>query len=190
MANPGIGITDYFAEHDSENPATKLFQDALNDSLALENDDASFLFLRRQFCWHGGFSYWQKKLNRILCLLAKRHFNDSYGSAMKDLAGNLALVQRFPYHSSSFPGGSLENKLPSAKLARDFFETSLRREAESGERIVIIARNASRWGVTFEDSKGSLYVYPGKLGASASLTEASVGGDAILKFYEKKFREH
>jgi len=69
LLNPGLGPHDAFAE--STQPD---FQAALMATLRRANG-GSFLFLDPHFGWHGGFQWWNRKLERTIQELAKEMGN-------------------------------------------------------------------------------------------------------------------
>jgi hypothetical protein len=59
----------------------------------------------------------------------------------------LAVVNIGAYHSRAFSDYSILAALPSSRVALDWAQEKLFREAEAGKRIVICMRSASYWGL-------------------------------------------
>lgn len=71
-----------------------------------------------------------------------RHFGD-----WSDVRKRLAVMNIGAYHSKSVLNISQLTALPSSRMALDWAQEVLFREAEAGERIVICMRSASYWGL-------------------------------------------
>jgi hypothetical protein len=176
MLNPGFGYNDYWAEFKVPDFRSRL---ELNLSQSFERIEYPFLFLDPQFCWHGGFLWWEGKLREVIHRIADDRFSGRYLPALQFMSQKLACIELFPYHSTSFAHHRLTQHLPSVKQARSFFHDCLMRPAIAGDRTVIVTRQKAGWGV--EASKGDLVVYEGGQTRGASLSLNSPGGKAILK---------
>ena len=177
--NPGFGFTDYYGE--SRVPA---FRTRLEMSLrqSFKGIKFPFLGLAPEFCWHGGFSWWEKKLREVITLIAHDRFNGSYLRALQDLSCRLACVELVPYHSGSFRAQSLVRKLPSSKAARRFVQDVLVPQARAGGKTIILTRQEAAWGLPDEPSE-HIVIYKGGQTRGASLGQGTPGGRAILKRY-------
>jgi hypothetical protein len=179
LLNPGFGYSDYWAE--SHGPG---FRKGLVDNLrqSFEGNEFPFIFLDPQFCWHGGFIWWEKKLREVIQEIALRKFGGNYREGLKSLSSKLACVELVPYHSSSFGEHRLIDRLPSVQAARDFARGSLMADATANKRTVIVTRQVKTWGVKAGTS--NLVIYEGGHTRGASLSPKSTGGKAILKRYD------
>ena len=144
LLNPGLGATDYFGEY--EVPA---FRQALVANLrqAREREPRPFLFLDPRFAWHGGFAWWHRKLAKVIEHLAQV-WHVPFAEARSRLAGTMASIEMFPYHSASFrDAGAWLRSLPSVRLAQAYVATYVLRRVRSGKAIVIVTRKARHWKV-------------------------------------------
>lgn len=178
MLNPGFDHSDYWAEYSVPDLRTRLRQTLVQ---SFEGADFPFLFLDPDFCWHGGFRWWEGKLRGVIRQIATEKFGGDYWRAMKDLSERLACIELVPYHSSWFNDHRLFDRLPSIITARRFVSETLRSEAEAGRRLLIITRQAGVWG--FHESAKNIVVYKGGQTRGASLGPSSEGGRAILGWY-------
>jgi hypothetical protein len=91
-----------------------------------------------------------------------------------------ASIELVPYHSPSF---KLRHKviesLKSVQLARSFVHETVLKRARSGDCIVIVLRQAKRWGLKEE---ANVIVYEGGEAQAAHLSPKSRGGKRILEF--------
>jgi len=141
-----------------------------------------FLGLDPQFCWHGGFVWWEKKLRGVITEIASKRFKGRYFEALRDLSKKLACVELVPYHSPSFSGHALINYLPSVKMVQTFVRKSLVPDANEDKRTLIVTRQAKAWGLPPSTKK--LVIYMGGETRGASLSPNSRGGKAILRRYD------
>lgn len=174
--NPGFGHSDYWAEF-----KVPEFRERLKTNLrqSFEGVEYPFPFLDPQFCWHGGFLWWEGKLRDVIRRIAKERFHGRYLPALKFLSQNLACTELIPYHSDSFRDHRLIERLPSVQHARSFVHERLIPDARAGKRTVIVTRQKAGWQV--EKGDGNLVVYEGGHTRGASLSTNSAGGKAILK---------
>jgi len=174
--NPGLEFGDYWAEFEVPE-----FRRSLERNLyqSFDHTGYPFLCLNPQFCWWGGFRWWEGKLRDVIRRIADLRFSGSYLEALRFMAQNLACLELFPYHSTSFAHHGLRKSLPSALQAQSFFQKHLKPDAIEGKRTVIVTRQTESWKI--EKSKGDLIVYGKGQARGASLSADSKGGKAILK---------
>lgn len=177
--NPGFGFTDYYAE--SRVPAfrTRLVR---NLKQSFDGIDFPFLGLDPEFCWHGGFLWWEQRLREVIELIAKESFGGSYRDALRDLSNRLAVIELVPYHSRAFGRSSLIKELASSREARQFVEDYLVPEAQACRKTIIVTRKAKEWPLPNEPSE-CIAIYRGGQTRGASLGRNTPGGKAILKRY-------
>jgi hypothetical protein len=142
LLNPGFGITDYFSEYQHpefrERHVASLWQRPAQNGYPLH-------FLDPEMCWHGGSTWWMRKLGEVVAALASKRFNGSYLKALRETARRVAAVELFPYHSSNFAEWRLLDRLPSVSMARRFAADVLLADAQVGDRLIIVTRQAERW---------------------------------------------
>ncbi len=176
LLNPGFSYADYWAEY-----KVSAFRKRSEETLLQSLDGVEFPFfgLDPQFCFHGGFLWWEKKLRDVITAVAKKKPRRTYLEALRELSRRLACVELVPYHSSSFRAHALIGELPSVKMAQRFVRESLVPEARAGRRTLIVTRQARAWGLP----KGgkNVITYAGGHTRGASLSPNSDGGKAILK---------
>jgi hypothetical protein len=173
LLNPGFSFSDYYESRSPE------FCDRLKKTLAQNFTGVRFPFvwLDPEYCWHGGFRWWEQKLRAVISRIAKEKFSGKYLEALRDMSNRLALVELIPYHSSSFTAHGLIRDLPSACAARRFAQDA----ASQGDKTIIVTRQAASWNLSVENDH--LVVYEGGLTRGASLGPSSPGGKAILARY-------
>jgi hypothetical protein len=178
LLNPGLGYTDYWGESRMES-----FRGRLEANLRqeLEGIEYPFLWLDPEFCWHGGFVWWEKKLRDVINVIASEQFKGSYIDALRDLSTKIASLELLPYHSFSFGAHKLIEELPSVSVMREFVRERLALEAKSGKRILIVTRQQNAWGLTATEE--NIIIYTGGHTRGASLGTNSKGGKAILRQY-------
>jgi hypothetical protein len=182
LLNPGFSYTDYYGE--SRVPT---FRQRLMTTLKQEFGDTEFPFiwLDPEFCWHGGFVWWETKLRDVLSIIAERKFDGSYIDAVRDLSKRLASIELVPYHSRSFGAHSLLTQLPSVETSRLFARDVLAPNASAGRKTVIVTRRSADWGMPPVVPPGAkeLIIYQGGQKRGASLGRNTPGGKAILRRY-------
>lgn len=178
LLNPGFSFTDYYAE-----TRVPEFRRLLQRTLAqdFEGVDFPFVWLDPEYCWHGGFQWWERKLRQVTVLIAQEKFNGRYLNALRDVSRRLAHVELVPYHSPSFSAHRLIDDLPSVNAARRFAREALIKAANNGDKTIIITRQEAAWGLP--PSTRNLVVYEGGLTRGASLGPSTPGGQAILARY-------
>jgi len=180
LLNPGLGYTDYWGEEN-----VKPFRDRLEDSLyqSLDAVEFPFMWLDPQFCWHGGFVWWDKKLRNTILKLAEIHFDGSYYDAARSLSKRLACLELIPYHSHSFGAHKLLNRLDSAIAMKEFVKNNLVPDAAQRAKTLIATRQTKEWGLP--TGHESMIVYEGGETRGASLGPDTKGGKAILGRYQQ-----
>jgi hypothetical protein len=144
LLNPGLTVIDFYAE--TRVPA---FRDRLKRSLAqdFEGTEFPFLWLDPEFCWHGGFRWWEQKLRAVIATIAEERFRGRYLDALRDLSRRLALIELVPYHSQSFGSARIFDQLPSVEAVRTYARGPLAGAASRDEKTVIVARQEGAWGI-------------------------------------------
>jgi hypothetical protein len=177
LLNPGLSFSDYYAEARMPH-----FRDHLKQTLAQDFSDEEFPFiwLNPEYCWHGGFYWWEAKLREVITIIAKQKFNGRYLDALRDVSKRLANIELVPYHSSSFSAHKLIRDLPSVHAARRFAQAAL--TANQGKKKIIVTRQVKSWELPRDNQ--DLIIYEGGHTRGASLGSKSRGGQAILKLYE------
>ncbi len=180
LLNPGLGYTDYWGEQN-----VRALRDRLRANLyqSFDGIEFPFMWLDPEFCWHGGFAWWEKKLQKTILRLAEIHFRGSYYRAAKSLSKRLACLELIPYHSHSFGAHQLINELPSAIKMKEFVKTSLVPLAINDRKTLIATRKTKDWGLL--DGHECLIIYEGGQTRGASLGPNTPGGEAILRRYQQ-----
>jgi len=183
LLNPGCDYVDFYA-HTSAHFRRSLMR---NLSQHFQHEPFPFTFLDPRYCWHDGFRYWERRLRSVLKAamvegLAGR--NRDYYGALQSIASRLALIEAFPYHSSSFRTGPGFQGLPSIDLVKFYVQHELLARAKAGKILLILARAASWWGL--HDLPKEVVRYEGFETRGAHLGSETRGGKAILNW----LREH
>ncbi len=178
LLNPGLSYTNYWGEYKMPE-----FRDRLigNIGQSFEGVEFPFFGLDPQFCWDGGFAWWEKKLRDVVTKIAEEKFDSRYFEALRDLSAKLACVELVPYHSSSFGSHAILEELPSSKMVRKFVLEYLIPEARIGKRTLIVTRQAKSWNLP--ETNKNIVIYKGGHTRGASLSQNSSGGKAILDSY-------
>jgi len=129
--NPGLDFIDYWAEC-----CRPEFKMRLESNLRQRFSDVEFPFLYfdPQFCWHGGFTWWERKFREVASEIAKLKFRGCYFDALRDLSRRVAMLELIPYHSISFSDHRVLPHLPSAKQAQMFARGELSTRPETEKR--------------------------------------------------------
>jgi len=141
LLNPGFGFTDYYAETRVPEFCRRLERTLAQD---FTGTDFPFIWLDPEYCWHGGFLWWERKLRDVMVIIADRKFGGRYLDALRDMSRRLAHVELVPYHAPSFKAHRLINDLPSVGAAKRFAQKTLVEAASRGEKIVIVTRQRKR----------------------------------------------
>lgn len=143
MLNPGLGLSDYLADSDPNhsNWQRKMLRQDLGTT------EFPFISLNPDFCWTGGFNWWEKKLRPVLQVIANEKFDGRYYEAMKFLSQRLASIELVPYHSRNFRAHKLISRLQSANSALDYVAGDLVPRALKGEIALIATRQAREWNL-------------------------------------------
>ena len=163
LKNPGFHPSDYIAEKEPE------YRQSIIETIRQER--RSHMFLDPNWAWTGGFTWWESKLQKVGCIIAREKLNGDYSKALADLAKRIASLELVPYHSKSFSGTA---QIASAKAVRRFA-----REA-SRDRMIVVTRGVKDWDV---GDRPNIITYNGGQARGASLGPDSPGGRAILKCY-------
>ena len=175
LLNPGFETADYVA-----GGLGSALRTACADTIRQRVSEFAipFIFLDPQFCWSGGYRWWEGKLRGVLAEFA-RHRGLSYLEALKATSRRLAVLEYFPYCSNSGPEGLKE--LPSSTVARNYVHEAVLPRARKGDLTLVVTRQANAWGITSEYDNGSdIIVYAGGETRAAHLSPGSRGGKAIL----------
>lgn len=177
LLNPGLTFQDYYGEYEMPGFRERLIGMTIRNS---EPVDFPFMWLDPGLCWHGGFLWWERKLRDVLTVIAQKKFGGKYLDALKSMSRRLACIELVPYHAPSFKAHGLIDKLPSTMAARAFAARALE-SARSGEKTIIVTRQAAQWGIT--KTLPHVVVYEGGLTRGASMGVNTEGGQAILARY-------
>jgi hypothetical protein len=184
MLNPGLDPDDEAWER-REDFRESLVHNLKQDHLATSHP---LNYLNPLFRMHPGAGYWSRsrglsggkrdpqKLSSLIHAVAERD-DVSIESAQMHVARKVAIVQLCPYHSKKKPSSRLLRDLPSCKLVRDLVQAVI----DGDQKLVVATRSVAEWGFKESINIPHLVVYPGNLGASASLTLSSEGGKALLR---------
>ncbi len=182
MLNPGLGPGDYF-----EYKVPRLRRALLaNLRQEFKTEATPFVFLDPQFAWHGGFSYWHQKLNRIIEVLAESR-RLSLAEARYSLGTTLAVIQLVPYHSTTFGNRRNVQQLPSVRLALDFVGQTVAERVRAQDAIVIVTRQVKIWDQCLPGDlreEHGVIRYMGGETRGAGLSPKTRGGRAMLRQLE------
>jgi hypothetical protein len=178
LLNPGFSFPDYYAE-----TRVPQFRRHLEQMLAQNFDGMifPFIWLDPEYCWHGGFRWWEEKLREVITIVANEQFDGRYLDALRDISKRLAHVELVPYHSLSFNAHRLIEDLPSVQAVRHFAQEALVKAANQGDKTIIVTRQVASWGLP-RDTR-NLILYEAGHTRGASLGRKSRGGRAILDRY-------
>ena len=183
--NPGFSLTDYCAEWHVPKFRRRLKRNLRQD---FDRVDFPFFLLDPEFCWHGGFAWWEGKLREVATRIAKKKHGGRYFDALRELSRRIAAIELVPYHSIAFHEHRLISNstrraerrplLVSAERAIHFANTVLLKRARSGKASIIITRKVKAWGLP---NARRVINYRPSLARSASLGPKSPGGKEILR---------
>lgn len=167
LTNPGFHASDYVAEE--EYPE---FKQAIVKTIRQEV--FSHMFLDPKWAWTSGFSWWERKLRKVVQRIASDRFKGSYPEALAQVAQSVACLELVPYHSMSFRGTT---GLTSTAAARKFAQEA------SKDRKVIVPRSVKAWGL---GNGPNVIAYDPNQARGASLGPTSLAGREILALYGLK----
>ena len=175
LLNPGLAPMDYFGEH----MVPGYYQAILNNIRQLTGSEKpTFLFLEPSFAWHSGFTWWNRKLRKLIHAMAVAR-NVHFAEARKRLSNELAAIEFFPYHSAEFSvSHRVLERLPSVMLARTFVHKYALPRVQQKKALLIVLRKGSAWDLP---SDPGIVIYKGAESRGAHLTPNSRGGMAILR---------
>jgi hypothetical protein len=177
LLNPGFSFSDYYAEFRIEGCKARLQRMIGQDFDGIE---FPFIWLDPEYCWHPGFNWWERKLREVIREVAKRQFGGRYLNALRSISRRLACIELVPYHAPTFKAHRLIDRLASTTAARAFAARAVE-SAPSGEKTIIVTRQAAQWGIT--QTLPHVVVYAGGLTRGASMGINTAGGRAILGRY-------
>lgn len=190
MLNSGFGKDDLVWEqaHPTEHASMLAVQRA---NLHQRYFDGAYPFydFDPRFRNHPGAGYWkggaqlavrkrqQAKLSQVAEALACE-WSVPVEQAHKHLAHRVAVLEWFPYRSTSFEWRSAFQRVPSCQEALRL----VRSLVNDNQKLIVVPRSVDKWGFRgFADGTDNLVVYDGPQGTAASLTLNSAGGKAILQ---------
>ena len=178
LLNPGLSCIDYYGELECA-----AYRQALEYNLRQDfsKTEFPFIWLNPDFCWQSGFIWWERKLRGILKTIATEKHDGSYLKALHDLSCRIAMIELIPYHSAKFNDHRLIDRLPSTQQAIKYVRDVLLPDAESGKKLIIVARQNKGWKI--EKSSSQIIIYKDSEVRNASLSPQSRGGQAILSEY-------
>lgn len=169
MLNPSWAPDDY---HHQAN--TKAYRRAEQAALAQRDLDERFPnhYLNPNFCWSGGYRYWEKKLKHVAAEVRDRK-KVSYTCALAEVSKSLATIELFPYRSLNFKFLPDYHNLRSVQLVKDF----VKEVSECHDKLVIVLRQPKLWDL---QHKENVLVYSSAQRQTASLGPNSLGWSPIL----------
>jgi len=175
MLNPGFGLLDIFAEEQSPEFRSALFQ-------TLGGKRAHLGFDHR-FYWTGGFGYNLQKFRGLLERIQKeRDLTDL--QSLQFFANHVATLELVPYHSTRFAlPRRIVDQLESVRLMKAFVLEELIHRAKRGDCTLIATRRADDWDLG--DESENIVIYRGSESRAAHLSPDSRGGQTILKQLRK-----
>jgi len=174
LLNPGLGLSDYLTDEDEVH--SRWSKKVIRQELA--GAEYPFISLNPEFCWTGGFQWWERKLRKVCTIVAEEKFQGRYIDALRFLSNQLAAIELVPYHSRNFNNSSFVDQLPSARVALDHVKSSLVPRARRGEIKLIATRKVAAWSLP--KNCRHIIQYEGGLTRSAPLGPKTPGGEAIL----------
>ena len=177
LLNPGFSYSDYYAEFKVDGCKSRLQRMIQQDFDGIE---FPFVWLDPDYCWHGGFNWWERKLREVIIEVVEQQFAGRYLDGLRSLSRRLAAIELVPYHAFSFRAHRLIDKLSSVKAAQAFAARAVE-SAAGGDKTIIVTRQAAQWG--FAKGLPHVVVYEGGQTRGASLGVNTPGGRAILAKY-------
>lgn len=178
LQNPGLAPSDLHAESKGGD-----FVDRLQENLSGHGcrGDYPFLFLDPNFAWHGGFTWWHKKLMPVIRKVASE-LNTDLRTARQAVARHVAAIELLPYHSKTGVLTLAELKL---FLSVVHARSHVRDLLESDADVQIIAtRHLRQWDLLDDfDGHDRCCKYDSTQAMSATLNpdHGNGGGQRIVK---------
>lgn len=174
MLNSNIGPDDQRQETEP------YFAERLRANITqnLDNYEYRMLSLDPKLEHTGTYAYYNHRngLAKLVTALAKRSRITEH-EARKQLASRLAVIQLFPYRSTSGVPPELLSSVRSVQIARQAAREAL------NSKLVVVPRSAPQWGFCYGVREGNLFTFRADQARSASLMPGGAcgGGDAILE---------
>ena len=140
MTNPGLSIVDFHAEQNVSGYRSALIRQIRQEKL--DELEYPFIMLDPELCWSSAYQWWMRKLQRTIERMIDEGVAHTFADATALVAGKIAVLELFPYHSRNFNHGALIDKLPSVQAIRDFAHTSV----DDGRQVVVV-RSRDHWGL-------------------------------------------
>lgn len=144
MLNPGFNPSDYLADV-QENYRSEIIK------IYRQENDAKCIFFDPNFSWHGGFTYWHKKLSKAVDSYSQKNHISRLG-ALHYFTKKICFMEAFPYHSMSFKMTENLETLPSKKLIEEYVKKELVPRAEKNEILIIVPRANGYWNLNAGNS--------------------------------------
>nr|WP_143840531.1 hypothetical protein [Novosphingobium panipatense] len=174
MLNSNVGFND--AKHEAE----PYFADRLSANLLQNFRDLEhpLLSLDPKLRHTGTYEYYNKRngIGKLVTEYARRSGTTEIEARM-DLARRLAIVQLFPYRSTTDVSRSLlGDSLASVRHAKAAVTNALE------SKLVVVPRSVRAWGFEYGVQREELFTFAASQARSASLLPGGAcgGGDAIL----------
>jgi len=182
MLNPGFANIDYITQE-------CFFDDIVNTlKQDINNLKYPFIGLDPKFMWTGAGVWCERKLRSIIDLFML-NYNYTYLEALSNLSKRIAIIELFPYHSSSFslPRNLKFDEIESVKKMKCFVKGYVIEKAKSNRALVIVPRSVKSWFsekelIDYNNFKENIIIYDTKYARSASLSDNSIAFDKIKAF--------
>jgi len=141
MSNPGFMPVNIWIEK-SDKRITRILRSNLR---GVEGN--KFSFLDPNFAWHPGFEYWGARFKQTIKEIYRKKKCSKY-DALIWLKKRIACLQLVPYASiyNNLPYGLIK-KLSSSIKAQKFAKEVLFRQAQKGQKLLVVVRKAKIWGL-------------------------------------------
>lgn len=181
LLNPGGGgVFDFHVEYRCPSWRDRVLG---NLSQAVHGMEFPNLNLDPEFCWTGGYQWWERKLRAVAMELVP--LCGSYRNALRELSRRVACIELVPYHSSSFGGHKLLEVLPSTLQARRYVREVLLPRAQRDELSIIVTRQSKIWGLPAQEGVPSVVHYTGQQARGVHFGPNTTGGREILRRIRK-----
>lgn len=174
MLNPGFGFSSYY-EIDQLDLNSVMINNLKQENLG----EYPLWFLKPQFLWTDGGSYWLTKFKGCMDQVATKQ-GKTAAEMLKVFSQKIAIVEYFPYCSASFKKPPKE--FPSSKMVVEFVQRTLVPKATNNEICIIATRQSTKWDLP---QHRNIIIYEGKQCQSASLSPQSPGGGKLIEFIMK-----